>query len=295
MARGKGKRKHVEEEHENAERWLLTYADMITLLMVLFIVLFAIGATDAKKFEKLHEGLAQGFGETTILSGGAGLLDGSAVQAPAPDDNRAGTQALQRQRMAMLASAKAADAAAKKQAEATRQEADAMSRLQANITAALSKKGLAGAVQFTKVDRHGLEVNIVTDRVLFDVARATLRPQGVKVLDAMSPVLRSLPNDLVIEGHTDSQPIRDSQFASNWELSTQRATTVLRHLLDRGVNASKVAAVGYADQRPLLAGTSPTDLARNRRVAIVILSPNAPSSQAGAPASPVAPAPESGV
>ena len=69
MARRKG-RKHVEEDHENAERWLLTYADMITLLMVLFIVLFAIGATDAKKFAKLHDGLAQSFGESTVLDGG---------------------------------------------------------------------------------------------------------------------------------------------------------------------------------------------------------------------------------
>ena len=105
MARRKG-RKHVEEDHENAERWLLTYADMITLLMVLFIVLFAIGATDAKKFAKLHDGLAQSFGESTVLDGGSGLLNGSAVQAPdAPDDSRSGSEALQRQRMAVLAGA----------------------------------------------------------------------------------------------------------------------------------------------------------------------------------------------
>jgi chemotaxis protein MotB len=277
MARRKSK-KHVEEEHENGERWLLTYADMITLLMVLFIVLFAIGATDAKKFAKLHDGLAQRFGESTILDGGSGLLDGSAMQAPAPDDSRAGSEALQRQRMAMLASTKAADSAAKKLAEATKQEADAMSRLEAEIKASLAKHGLAGAANFQKVEQRGLEVDIVTDRVLFDVAQATLRPQGVNVLDALAPVLKGLPNDMVIEGHTDSQPIRDSQYASNWELSTQRATTVLRHLLSSGVDASKVAAVGYADQRPLSAGHGSASLARNRRVAIVILSPPLPSS-----------------
>jgi chemotaxis protein MotB len=277
MARRKSKG-HVEEEHENGERWLLTYADMITLLMVLFIVLFAIGATDAKKFEKLHEGLATSFGESTVLDGGKGLLDGSAEQAPAPDDSRAGSQALQRQRMAMLASQMAADSAAKKQADAIRQEADAMTRLQAAIKAALAKKGLAGAVQFQKVDRRGLEVDIVTDRVLFDLGQATLRPHGTAVLNAMSPVLEALPNDMVVEGHTDSQPISGSLFASNWELSTQRATTVLRHLLGRGINASKVAAVGYADQRPLKKGKGEANFARNRRVAIVILSPPLPSS-----------------
>lgn len=272
MARRKSKRGHAEEEHENAERWLLTYADMITLLMVLFIVLFAIGQTDAKKFAKLHDGLAQSFGESTILNGGAGLLNGSAVQAPAPDDSRAGEQALQRQRQAMLAAQKAADSAAKKQADAARQEANAMSKLKADIIAALAKQGLVGAVQFQEINQRGLVVNIVTDRVLFDLGQATLRPQGSHVLDVIAPALKNLPNGLVIEGHTDNQPISDSRFASNWELSTQRATTVLRRLLVDGIDASKVAAAGYADQRPLLAGDSAASHARNRRVAIVILS-----------------------
>lgn len=271
MARRKSKLAHAEEEHENSERWLLTYADMITLLMVLFIVLFAIGATDAKKFEKLHDGLADSFGESTVYTGGSGLLDGSGIQAPAPDNSTAGTQALQRQRMAMLASQDAADAAAKKQAEASQQLAQAIAKLQVKITAALARQGLATAVQFRKVDQRGLEVNIVTDRVLFDTGQATLRPKGTKVLDAMAPALVNLTNDLVIEGHTDNQPISGSAFPSNWELSTQRATTVLRHLLTRGIKASKTVAAGYADQRPLLAGDSAASFARNRRVAIVIL------------------------
>jgi chemotaxis protein MotB len=270
---GKKKKKVHEEEHENSERWLLTYADMITLLMVLFIVLFAIGATDAKKFAKLHDGLAQSFGESTILDGGSGLLDGSAVQAPAPDDSRAGAQALARQRQAMLASQHAVDAAAKKESAAAKKEAAAVAKLKASISRALAKQGLTGSVEFQEVDARGLVVNIVTDRVLFDLGKATLRPQGSKVLDAIAPTLKKLPNALLIEGHTDSAPISDAQFASNWELSTQRATTVLRHLLADGIRPSKVAAAGYADQRPLRPGNSVQSRARNRRVAIVILSP----------------------
>jgi chemotaxis protein MotB len=255
---------HVEEQHANAERWLLTYADMITLLMVLFIVLFAIGKIDQKKFDKLHDGLAQSFGESTVLDGGAGLLDGSAVQAPAPDDSRAGEQALERQRQAVLA--------AQKQIDAAKAEAEAMAKLEASLAATLAKQGLAGAVQFQAIARRGLVLNIVTDRVLFDLGQATLRPQGSKVLDVLAPMLKKLPNGLVVEGHTDNQPISDSRFASNWELSTVRATTVLRHLLVHGIDPSKVAAAGYADQRPLQAGDSAASRARNRRVAIVILS-----------------------
>lgn len=265
---------HVEEEHENSERWLLTYADMITLLMVLFIVLFAIGQIDEKKFDKLHDGLAQSFGEATVLDGGAGLLDGSAVQAPAPDDSRAGEQALERQRQAVLAAQNAADAA--------RESAEALSRIKASITATLAKSRLTGAVQFEAIDDRGLVVNIVTDRVLFDLGQATLRPQGGLVLNAIAPVLRTVPNNLVIEGHTDNQPISDSRFASNWELSTMRATTILRYLLSKGVDASKVAAAGYADQRPLMAGDSSASRARNRRVAIVILHPTANTTTSAA-------------
>lgn len=288
MTRRRSKLGHAEEEHENSERWLLTYADMITLLMVLFIVLFAIGQIDSKKFEKLHDGLAQSFGESTVLDGGAGLLNGSAVQAPAPDDSRAGEQALQRQRQALLAAQHAADAA-KKQADANRKEVEALSKIKAAIIATLAKQGLTGAVQFQEIDQRGLVVNIVTDRVLFDLGQATLRPQGSKVLDAIAPALRNLPNGLVIEGHTDNQPISDSRFASNWELSTERATTVLRHLLVDGIDASKVAAAGYADQRPLLRGDSAASRARNRRVAIVILSD--PTILAPATSTPAIPAP----
>ena len=261
----------AEEERENADRWLLTYADMITLLMVLFVVLFAIGQIDQSKFEKLHDGLAKSFGESTILDGGAGLLDSSAVQSPVPDDSRAGTQALQLQRQTLLAAQQARDAAA-------RNDADAMEQLKARIIAALINQGLADAVQFQYLPERGLVVNVVTDLVLFDLGQATLRPQGTKVLDVIAPVLKGLPNRLVVEGHTDNLPISDSQFASNWELSTERATTVLRYLLGYGVDPGKVSAAGYADQRPLQAGDSAASRARNRRVAIVILTDPKPDT-----------------
>ncbi len=279
MAGRKSKLAHAEEEHENSERWLLTYADMITLLMVLFIVLFAIGQVDQKKFDKLHDGLANSFGEPTVLQGSAGVLAGSASQAPSPDTVVPGNQDIQDQLQAALKSQKAMSAA---QAEAERRQAAAMDALRARITAALKKQGLADAVQFQSKEQRGLVVNIVTDRVLFDLGEATLRPQGARVLDAIAPVLKGLPNEMVVEGHTDSLPISDARYASNWELSTQRATTVLRHLLEDGLAANKVAAAGYADQRPLKADTTTAGRARNRRVAIVILTAETTASAAGA-------------
>jgi chemotaxis protein MotB len=280
---------HAEEEHENSERWLLTYADMITLLMVLFIVLFAIGQVDQKKFDKLHDGLANSFGEPTVLQGSAGVLAGSASQAPSPDTVVPGSQDIQDQLQAALKSQQAMSAASAAQAEAERRQAAAMDALRARITAALKKQGLADAVQFQSKEQRGLVVNIVTDRVLFDLGEATLRPQGARVLDAIAPVLKDLPNEMVVEGHTDSLPISDARYASNWELSTQRATTVLRHLLEDGLSARKVAAAGYADQRPLKADTTAANRARNRRVAIVVLAE--PATPTASPATSVPPVP----
>ncbi len=242
MSKRRKKKGSNAEEHDNAERWLLTYADMITLLMVLFIVLFAIGQVDQKKFDKLHDGLAKEFGNSTVLDGGAGLLDGSAQQVSAPDEAIAGDQALQRQREAVLAAQQAQDAARLK--------------LENDIKAALQKRGLAKSVEFQTLEQKGLVLNIVTDKLLFDTGKATLRPQGARVLDALAPALRGLPNEMVVEGHTDSQPISSAQFASNWELSTARATTVLRYLLRKGLEAKSISAAGYADTRPLAAGTS---------------------------------------
>jgi chemotaxis protein MotB len=94
---------------------------------------------------------------------------------------------------------------------------------------------------------------------------------------------------MVIEGHTDNLPISDARYASNWELSTQRATTVLRHLLEDGLAPSKVAAAGYADQRPLKADTTAAGRARNRRVAIVILTPETTAPLPVPPAVPAVP------
>lgn len=274
MARRRKKGGHAEEEHANAERWLLTYADMITLLMVLFIVLFAIGQIDQKKFDKLHDGLAKSFGESTILNGGQGLLDSSATTAQAPDTSQAGTQVIATAREAVLAAQQAFDAA--------QQKAASKKALEQTIRAALAKQGLDKAISFEDLDQKGLVVNIVTDRVLFDTGLAALRPQGTKVLDALGPVLSTLPNELVVEGHTDSQPIYSGKFASNWELSTARATTVLRYLLTKGVDPEKISAAGYADTRPLRTGTSAAALARNRRVAILILDAATGSSAAAA-------------
>jgi chemotaxis protein MotB len=260
-----------EEEHENHERWLLTYADMLTLLMVLFIVMFAISQVDQKKFAALSGGLSKSFNAPPrILADGTGVLSEVAVVPPDPN--------LQQQVGAQPDTSKAkaaADQDADQRARAmaaARREADDLKRAEALMKAALHRKGLDNAVRFV-LDERGLNVTIVTDRVLFPADLATLQPTGVRILDALAPAMRQLPNDLMVEGHTNTAPVKPRFYPTEWELSSARAVSVLRYLVERrGVSARRVAAAGFADQHPLYATDNPRANVLNRRVEIIVQS-----------------------
>jgi len=268
-----GRRKrHVEEEHENSERWLVTYADMLTVLMALFIVMFALSVVDKKKFEEFANGLndKQGAG-TSFLDGGDGLLVAPANAMTL--DVEAAKQALVEKQ--------------EREAAALRENSD-LSEARDKISEALVQKGMAGSVRF-RIDERGLVVTVVTDDVLFELGSATLRPAGTSVLDAIAPALVALPNQITVEGHTDDLPISPGgRFATNWELSTERATSVLRYVLERhAVPAQRLSAAGYADQRPLGPNT-PAGRSTNRRVEVIV---RAAAPAATATTDPAAPAP----
>src|SRR5579863_2910337 len=189
---------HHEEEHENTERWLLTYADMITLLMVLFIVLFAIGQTDLAKFNALRHSLATAFGgpvkPNPVVNGGSGVLvAGSEIDGAVPDaSGAAGSPAAATQAEVALVQVQQAQ----DEANAERQT---LSTAQTQIESALVTKGLQGDVSF-RLESRGLVVTVVTDHVLYDTDSAEIQPAGQAVLDAVAPVLLKLPNDISIEG-----------------------------------------------------------------------------------------------
>ena len=258
------RKKHHAEEHENEERWLITYADMITLLMVLFIVLFSISQVDLKKFETLRAGLAQSFGTATPVLEGAGFLQGG-VQPSGEGLNHVNPD----EKSILEASRRSRAAAA---------EQDALQGAREEIEQALGVAGFSNAVTYRLTPR-GLVLQVVTDAVLFDLGRANLRSDGLAVLDGIAEALRPLPNLIAVEGHTDNRPIRGGTlFATNWELSTGRATAVLRYLVEqKGFPAPRLSAAGYADTRPLWPNDSAENQAKNRRVEIVVLSQIDPS------------------
>jgi chemotaxis protein MotB len=267
-------KKHEEEEHENHERWLVSYADMVTLLMCLFIVLFAMSQVDQAKFAALSAGLSESFGAPiTALPGTS--PEGSVLDAlPAAVDIAAGIAPGDKadQSEVDAAAAQAAAERAKRVAAEATTAYDELAEARAQIEAALAAAGYSGAARY-EIDERGLVVHIVADAVLFDAEEAVLRPQGRQILDAVAPSLTGLPNVLRVEGHANHLPVtRGGPWPSNWELSGYRASTVLRYLAGDGVPEPRMSATGYSSTRPLVPETDPDALSVNRRVDIVVLS-----------------------
>ena len=267
-------KKHEEEEHENHERWLVSYADMVTLLMCLFIVLFAMSQVDKAKFAALSAGLSESFGapltvlpgttpEGSVLDGLPGAVDIASAIPPDPSVQDAAVDAA-----AAAAAAERAKRVAAEAASAYDELAEARNRIDAALTAA----GYAGAARY-EIDERGLVVHIVADEVLFDAEQAVLRPEGRIILDAVAPTLTGLPNVLRVEGHANHLPVSaGGPWPSNWELSGYRASTVLRYLAADGIPEPRMSATGYSSTRPLVPESDPTALSVNRRVDIVVLS-----------------------
>ncbi len=271
---GRRAKKHQEEEHENHERWMVSYADMMTLLFVLFVVLFAMSQVDKDKFAALASGLSQAFGspvsvmtsttpDGAVLDGLPGAIDIASAMPPDTTVARADVDA---------AAAQAALERASRVAEEARGAYAELAAARDQLAADLAEAGYSGAARF-EIDERGLVVHIVADAVLFDAERAELRPEGAAILGAVAPTLTDLPNVLRIEGHANHLPVtRGGAWPSNWELSSYRASTVLRYLSGDGVPEDRLSATGYSSTRPLVPITDPTAITANRRVDVVVLS-----------------------
>jgi chemotaxis protein MotB len=277
-AHGRRRRGH-DAGHENEERWLLTYADMITLLMALFMVLFSISSVNVSKYVVLQQSLKAAF-SGSILSGGKAILQAgstsTANRTPAQNDVPSIvplTPTISKSSQSSSTSSLQATTAQIQQAlqnvTAAEQEQSDFQRLKQELDAYARAHGFADQVR-TDIERRGLVVNVLTDKLLFASGQATLKPAGLPLLNEIAALLNiDQTHPIVVEGHTDNVPISTAQFPSNWELSTARATTVVRYLIGRSVNRYRLAAAGYADLHPVGTNATVTGRALNRRVAIV--------------------------
>ncbi len=277
MAGRPRRRRADDEEHEgNGERWLVSYGDMLTVLLGLFIVLYAMSQIDMQKFESLRASLAVGFGNDSILVGESGVLDetndpaageeaGSSdamVPVPSIDDLGQVTPPEEVTQQALMAAAQ--------------KEAQRLEQVQDEIAGRLAAVGLDGSVQM-RITERGLVIGLIADDVFFAPASADLTDTAEQILDTIAPVLVALPDEVAVEGHANVLPV-SGRYATNWELSADRATQVLRHFVEKdGLPGARVESRGFGDARPIANGSDPASLAMNRRVDVVVLS-GAPES-----------------
>jgi chemotaxis protein MotB len=235
-------RKKFDEEGVQHERWLISYADFITLLFAFFVVMYAISVVNEGKYRVLSDALGSAFG------GAAAPKASVEIQTAIPLPNLA----------------------ARRRAEAMRRERERLTTLARDLSSTLAPLVKEGKVRVTQNSR-GVSVEINAS-VLFDSGDATLTADSNEALRALAVLLRDDPHVLQVEGHTDTTPIRSPVFPSNWELSAARASAVVRLFIDSGVPASRMTVVGHGSNIPVALNGEPEGRARNRRVAVTILS-----------------------
>lgn len=261
----------AEHEAVNEERWLLTYADMITLLLALFIVLFAVSTISAKKFEALALGFKESFAPNPgVLPSSNGVMQYDSLTPTA------GPRQVQQHPGITGPTPQASSTPTTVPDQALSPSAESeLIAIDQNISKALAAPNLKGLVS-ESISTRGLVVQVLTDKVFFASDSASLGPEGNQVIDSVASALRGGSNDIDVEGYTDNQPITGGPYSSNEELSAVRAASVATRMVEvDGLAQNRVVATGYGDSFPLVPNDTPADRALNRRIDIVVLAPGA--------------------
>lgn len=238
-------RKRDREEPEEKERWLVSYADFMTLLFAFFVVLYAISSVEEKKLVLVSNSINQALGQPSSEIKGSTT---SAIIAP---------------ELLLLHSQE------KRQKLTVQRGANQMKAMAAALTQKLAPLVQQGEVQVRQTAR-GISIEINAS-ILFAPAEARLNAQAMMAIQSIAEVLKPYPNALEIGGFTDNQIISTAEFPSNWELSAARASRVVRRLADFGISESRMRAIGYAANQPVTDNTTLQGRLRNRRVEIEIL------------------------
>jgi len=232
------RRRKREEEHENLERWLITYADLITLLLAFFIMMYVFSKQDAQKYDEVVGHLK------TIFTGGPGVSgqgkDGEALLFELPIKTAQGTRG------------------------------EVQKKLEDGIQSLVDNESIKKNISIFS-DERGIVIRVL-EKAFFDEGKADLKERAKGALGTIVPVLRNVNNQIRIEGHTDNVPINNNEFRSNWELSVRRATEVVSYFIEKNdFPPERVSAVGYAEYRPVAVNDTPENRALNRRIEIIIV------------------------
>lgn len=239
-------RRKPEEEHENHERWLVSYADFITLLFAFFVVMYSISQVNEGKYKVLANSINAAF--HAIPGASAGVLPSTVPAQPIVPPTKTPSEI--------------------KMEQMKRNNQQKMRSIAQAIIEALRPLVKDGKVHVTE-GAMGITVEINAS-ILFAPGESRMEDGAIRSMTALGQILALTDFPIKVEGFTDNIPISTAQFPSNWELSGARASSVVRLFIENGVAADKLTAIGYADQRPVADNATPEGRLRNRRVAITI-------------------------
>jgi chemotaxis protein MotB len=233
--------------------WIVTFSDLMSLLLTFFILLYSISTVDAEKFRNITEQLQlalTGEGRASIFAGGTEQIESPLDEELFADDEMPEDD-LQQSDPGLILPAE-------------------LQEMYEQIRGYIREQGMEADVSVL-MDRSGIFVEI-KDAILFDLGSAELKPMGIELIGKLEGIINQFDNDLVVEGHTDNIPIDTPKFPSNWELSAARALSVLRHLEEvHNVEPTRLSARGYGEHDPLVSNDTPENRARNRRVNLLIV------------------------
>lgn len=249
----KQRKKHFGEEEEEHidESWLIPYSDIMTLLLALFIVLFAASSINQSKYEAIMESFNKELTGTKYDNNNSGL------STSAPNTN---TQEAPKEQEKPVET---------QQAEVDETVDPELEQLKQKLEAYIGENKLEAVITLQETKR-GVEISF-KEVILFDPGKADLLSSSYQTLDVLTNLLVTLPNPVSIEGHTDNVPIKNSKYPSNWELSSARAVSVLHYFASKNISQDRLQFVGFGEFKPIYPNDTVEHKKANRRVNIVVL------------------------
>ncbi|MFD2705322.1 flagellar motor protein MotS [Salibacterium lacus] len=242
-------KRRSKEPEKGSPRWMTTFSDIILLVLVFFVMLFSMSVVDAKKFEAISES----FQNRAILENLPSMVE---MEQPDQSDSE---------------SEEESETAADESTEQTEEDRE-LDRLLQEVREYLEEHNLNDQISATRDDRG--VVLVLQEQLLFESGEAEILTDAEPFLNKVGTLLDSLPNLVKVEGHTDERPISTFRYPSNWELSSARASSVIRYLTDNHpLPLDQFLAVGYGATRPIVPNDSTDNLRENRRVVVVISDP----------------------
>lgn len=238
------RRKKNSQDSGGGGEWLTTYADLMTLLLTFFVLLYSFSTVDAIKFKEISWSLAK------ALGGKSGVINNGGNVGPIPINQNPGEGIKDNNNIG------------KNEGE--------LQQIFDQVTKEIKEKNLDTKIQI-KEDLRGVVIEL-QEKILFDTGRADIKDESKQTLSKIADILLKYPNEIIVEGHTDNVPINTGYYKTNWELSSDRAVKVARFLVEvKGLNPRKVQAVGCGEFRPIESNDTPEGRKKNRRVNILIL------------------------